>query len=467
MISFKELTKDDLATLRPFLLFNKSRFCDYTTGNLFMWRHELWTGFTFVKDTLLIEKEYEKGRYCFMCPLGENFEEAVKELETYCLAKKIPLRFFAVCEDNAARLIGRYPHYQIETRRDWADYLYNLSDLRDFPGKRYDSKRHNVHQFYSKHPNAVFKEVLPEDLGRLKAFLNKYLEQNKDRDISLAEMSLTEEMLLDPSAIGSKIGYFEENCEVIGLSLGEKQGDTIYQHIEKALRDYSGIYQALTSAYLTKFGEDAVYVNREEDDGNPGLREAKLQLHPVDILRKRFYEVTNQFDLYHGLPTLAGKRLSARPMEEADKDSYFALVMDEERNRYWGYDYKNDVPNGVIPNADYFFKDVQKDYQSRECLSLILHDKENHFLGELVLYNFGFFNSAEIGVRLTKQAEGQGYAQEALGLGINFLKELGLAKITYECYLANEKSLVLADHLGFTKTAEGDKKRYFVLSLKE
>jgi RimJ/RimL family protein N-acetyltransferase len=432
-----------------------------------MWRHELWTGFTFVKNTLLIEKEYEKGRYCFMCPLGDDFEEAVKELETYCLTKKIPLRFYAVCEDNAARLIGRYPHYQIETRRDWADYLYNLSDLRDFPGKRYDSKRHNVHQFYSKRPNAVFKEATAEDTERLEAFLNKYLEENKDRDISLTEMSLTKEMLLDPSAIGSKIGYFEENGQVIGLSLGEKQGDTIYQHIEKALREYNGIYQALTSAYLTKFGEDAAFVNREEDDGNPGLREAKLQLHPVEVLRKRFYEVTNQFDLYHGLPTLKGKRLSARPIEEADKEAYFALATDEERNRYWGYDYKNDVPAGVVPDADYFYNDVKKDYESRECFSLMLHDEKNNFLGELVLYHFGYLNSAEVGVRLTKEAEGQGYAQEAAELGIDFLKELGLAKVTYESYLANEKSLSLATRLGFKKTAEGDNKRYFVLPLKE
>jgi uncharacterized protein len=466
MLAFQELKKEDLATIRPFLMENLSRFCDYTTGNLYMWRNDLWTGFAFVNETLVIEKEYEPGKFCFMCPMGQDYDGAVDELEAYCLEKKIPLRFFAVCEHNANRLLGRYKHFQIESRRDWADYLYNLADLRDFPGKRYDSKRHNMHQFYSRHPNAVFKEATPEDTPRLEAFLQGYLEENKDRDISLKEMGLTHEMLLDPKAIGSRIGFFEEEGKIIGFSLGEKQGDTVYQHIEKALREYNGIYQALTSAYLTAFGDGANFVNREEDDGNPGLREAKLQLHPSSILRKRFYEVTNQFDLYHGIPRLQGENISLEEMKEEDAEEYFALATDEERNRYWGYDYRNDLPEGVAASPKYFFQDVRKDYEKRACLSLIIHDEKGKFLGEGVLYHFSWFNSVEAGVRLTKEAEGKGYAEEAMRLLIAFGKKIGWSYLSYECFEENERSIRLAEKLGFRKTGKGDGKLYFALSLR-
>lgn len=465
MLSFKELTKGDLQAIRPYLELNESRFCDYTSGNLYMWRHELWTGFAIFNGTLLIEKEYEKGRYCFFCPLGEDFEGALRELELYCLAKKMPLCFFAVCEGNEKRLEGRYAHGQIITNRSWADYLYNLSDLRDFPGKRYDSKRHNAHSFHNHYPNALFKKATKDDVPRLEGFLQGYLDENRDRDISLTEMNLTKEMLLDPKAINAEIGYYELDGKVIGFSLGERKGDTIYQHIEKALRDYNGIYQALTSDYLKLFGDEALYVNREEDDGNPGLREAKLQLHPVELLRKRFLEVGNQFDLYHDVPTLTGQRVVLSRMEAKDKDDYFALATDRERNQWWGYDYHEDLEKGEEATPSFFYDDIQKDYSSRKCLSFMIHDKEGRFLGEAEMYGFTWLNEAELGVRLTKEAEGKGYAKEALSLLVGFARSLGLEALLLESYLANRKSLLLISSLGFTKTGEGDGKAYFRLRL--
>jgi len=465
MIEFAELRKEDLALLRPYLATSPNRFCDYTLGNLYMWRHDLWTGFCLYKGTLLIEKEYERGQYCFLCPLGEDFEIAVEALEEFCLAKKLPLRFFAVCEGAERKLASRYPHHQIMANRSWADYLYNLEDLRDFPGKRFQSKRHNAERFYAEHPETVFHEAQFGDVPRLEAFLQEYIAENQGRDISLTEMALSHEMLLDPSSIDSRVGYLEEKGRVIGLSLGERRGDTIFQHIEKALREYPGIYQALTSAYLKAFGEGAAFVNREEDDGNPGLREAKLQLHPVALLRKSFFEVTNQFDLYHGLPSLRGPRILLSQMEEKDQEGYFRLVTDEKRNRYWGYDYLSEVPAGQTASPSYFYNDVLADYESRHVLSLLIHDFEGKLLGETVLHHFTALNSAEIGVRLFPEAEGKGYAREALKLLIDFAKSLGLRSLSFECYTQNERSLSLATRLGFRKTSEGDGKRFFAFSL--
>jgi len=465
MIEFAELRKDDLALLRPCLAVSPNRFCDYTLGNLYMWRHDLWTGFCLFKGTLLIEKEYEAGKFCFLCPVGEGFLTAVEALEEFCLAKKLPLRFFAVCESGEKMLVSRYPHAQVMTNRSWADYLYNLADLRDFPGKRYQSKRHNAERFYDEHPQAVFREATTTDVPRLETFLREYVAENQGRDISLTEMALSHEMLLDPPSIDSRVGYLEENGRVIGLSLGERRGDTIFQHIEKALREYPGIYQALTSSYLKAFGEGAAFVNREEDDGNPGLREAKLQLHPVALLRKSFFEVTNQFDLYHGVPSLQGPRILLSRMEEADQMAYFRLATDGKRNRYWGYDYQASVPEGAPVSPSYFYHDVLQDYENRSCLSLLIHDLSGQFLGEAVLYHFTSLNSAEIGIRLVKEAEGHGYAIEALGLLIDFAKNLGLRSLSFECFSRNERSLRLAARLGFRKTSEGDGKLYFALSL--
>ena len=60
---------------------------------------------------------------------------------------------------------------------------------------------------------------------------------------------------------------------------------------EKALEDYAGSYQALNQLFLQNQGSDYAWVNREEDMGNPGLREAKLSYHPVRLLKKYRVEI--------------------------------------------------------------------------------------------------------------------------------------------------------------------------------
>ena len=95
----------------------------------------------------------------------------------------------------------------------------------------------------------------------------------------------------------------------------------------------------------------------------------------------------------------------------------------------------------------------------------MIHDKEGRFLGEAEMYGFTWLNEAELGVRLTKEAEGKGYAKEALSLLVGFARSLGLEALLLESYLANRKSLLLISSLGFTKTGEGDGKAYFRLRL--
>ncbi|MCF0120703.1 MAG: hypothetical protein HUJ65_03610, partial [Oscillospiraceae bacterium] len=54
----------------------------------------------------------------------------------------------------------------------------------------------------------------------------------------------------------------------------------------------SGSYQKLTNSFAKEFAVDGVeYINREEDDGDEGLRKAKLAYHPAELLDKYFIEL--------------------------------------------------------------------------------------------------------------------------------------------------------------------------------
>ena len=81
------------------------------------------------------------------------------------------------------------------------------------------------------------------------------------------------------------------NGEIVAASFGEIVGDTMYVHIEKALRSFRGAYPMITSQFLHYYFQDGLlFVNREEDMGDEGLRYSKSAYHPCCLLKKYIIE---------------------------------------------------------------------------------------------------------------------------------------------------------------------------------
>jgi hypothetical protein len=73
----------------------------------------------------------------------------------------------------------------------------------------------------------------------------------------------------------------------VAFSIYEAIGPvTVAVHFERALRSYKGLYQVInweTAKAVAAQGFD--YLNREEDMGDAGLRDAKMSYHPVEIVK--------------------------------------------------------------------------------------------------------------------------------------------------------------------------------------
>ena len=465
MLFFKEVKVDELANIRPFLLQSGNRLCDFTAGDIFMWRNDLWTGYAIINGTLIIEKKYSEGKFAFMPPLGKDPEGALAELDQYCLAKKLTPAFYGLDAPKLLWLRQRYHHAHFYSDRGWADYLYRLSDLRDLPGKKYDSKRHNAHTFLKNNPEVVYRSGSQETTEAFLDFFDRYLLENQGRDISLQELNLSKEMVENYLRLSFQIGCFEKDGKIIGFSLGEIKGDTLFLHVEKALHAYPGIFQALESALLATIPPEVVYVNREDDVNIAGLRRAKLQLHPLTILEKSFLEVTNAIDLIPAIPVLTSPRLLLKGLAPEEKEDYARLSLDEINNCYWGYDYRYDLPENTTPDADYFAADLAADFAERTNVSFFLHDQEGHLVGEIALYGFSAGQKCSIGIRLFPEYQGKGYAKEAVERVLRYLKEdLFYREIAYEAYIENTPSIRLATKLGFTFVAQDRLRDYFRLT---
>jgi hypothetical protein len=82
-------------------------------------------------------------------------------------------------------------------------------------------------------------------------------------------------------------GFLTVGGEIVSFSVGERVNDTVFVHVEKADIRYTGVYQVMVQEFLKHFAREGdLYVNREEDVGDEGLRKSKLSYHPAELLEK-------------------------------------------------------------------------------------------------------------------------------------------------------------------------------------
>ena len=227
--------------------------------------------------------------------------------------------------------------------------------------------------------------------------------------------------------------------KLIALSLAERCGDTLIIHIEKALYSYTGVYPALVQAFAGAFGGDCQWINREDDAADRGLRTSKLQYGPAKLSPKYRFEPQNEL-LSHvkAIPELRTERLTLSALEEADIPAYNALVLDQDRNRWWGYD---DVAGLGGPVEERSFFDVAcRDFENRLAVNFAVR-LDGKLIGEAVLYRFDYQGGAELGCRIDRACDGHGYGREAFAAVANWaLYRVQLNRVAAKCYRENQAS---------------------------
>ena len=73
-----------------------------------------------------------------------------------------------------------------------------------------------------------------------------------------------------------------------GYTLGEEiaGGTTYLIHFEKAVPGYKGLYQFINMSFAGILPDKYVTINREQDLGDEGLRQAKLSYRPCGFVKK-------------------------------------------------------------------------------------------------------------------------------------------------------------------------------------
>jgi RimJ/RimL family protein N-acetyltransferase len=406
-----------------------------------MWREVLKPEFTVSKGCVITKNNINGTEYFdFPLPIDDesSIDGALDEISEYCRENYVVFRLSNVPENQLTHVTSRFPRCEITYNRKFSDYVYLTSKLAEMSGRAYSGHRNHIKKFKTKYPDAVFREFTRDDIPSVKQFLKRFSNSFAlDTESASDELRYSEEMLAHIGSSCFKCGGYVLDGEIISLCFCERCGDTLIDHIEKALYEFEGIYPATVQAFLLHFGDDTRYFNREDDSGDRGLRTSKLQYKPHMIAHKYIVTIKNELSSVEAHPELSSDRLTYSSITQEDIDEYNRLCLDIERNRYWGYDYRTDNEN---PDKDYFYLDQRRDFDNRMtmCLAVRLRDK---MIGEVILHNFDYHGGCEIGIRILPEYKGQGYGRETLNTIIQYaLYDIGLDIVRAKCYKENRPS---------------------------
>ena len=273
--------------IHPLLELAIDGISEFTFSNLYLFRNRYKYRVARLPGTGLIlsgiTPEYDSA--FFMTPCGYPGNDILKHLfATHNYWKNIPPSLL----DSS---IGETPfRRQLEEQgvaicedRDNFDYLYLRSDLAALSGKKFHKKKNLVNAFMNAWPDHEGRRMdaalIPDALAVLERWKK---EKNEDGDYFPAREAL--ELYQELNLYGS---VYYVNKRPVAYCLGESIGRDVFAiHFEKALDSYKGVFQYMNQAFTANLPEKYTLINREQDLGNEGLRQAKMTYRPVGFVKK-------------------------------------------------------------------------------------------------------------------------------------------------------------------------------------
>lgn len=267
--------------LYPFLNNLSDGISEFTFFSLYLYQKKYSYKISRLKDTtyMLIGSDKEGSFFCVVGGLPEKDQLCIL-LEKYGRWKHITQDVYDLWT-TCLQDIG----YVIENDRNSADYLYLRENLASLAGKSLHKKRNLANGFEKSYDweIKVLDETTAADAGAVLDFWQNSRPENTATDYDQCTTALS--FLLVTNLTGW-ILYADGNP--VAWALGEyiSAGKMFVVHFEKAIDSYRGVYQFVNRATARALPETVIYINREQDLGDEGLRQAKMTYRPESFVQK-------------------------------------------------------------------------------------------------------------------------------------------------------------------------------------
>lgn len=286
-LSFQKLTLDKTDLLETYLKQKTGQACNFTIGQLYMWRDYLDTHYAIHNEQLYLHAVSE-GVPTIVVPDIPHDSTYFDDGDEYFRKTGQPISYFCYDEADRQMIMDRHPELYCREEVYAYDYIYDYSQFVDYPGKKMAHQRNHVNQFNKMFPDWRIEEINETNLPAVKAFLTVHNSmQDLSDPLALEEADKCMEVLDHPDAYQMKGACLLVQNQIIAYSYGEAVHDTLYDQIEKADTRYPGSYQKMACEFAKLYLDDGIrWINREEDVGDEGIRKSKQSYHPVRMLKK-------------------------------------------------------------------------------------------------------------------------------------------------------------------------------------
>lgn len=291
MINFKSITLEEKKLYESYLSDGKERGCEYSFTNLFLWGRQ--KGTVLHNHIVLFSQFNRRSVYPF--PVGSGDKKQVLDaIIADSKERGIPCRITGVLQEEREILETLYPDmFRFHCDRGGFDYIYDINDLADLKGRKYQSKRNHFNRFCENNPDYKVEPVSETNIEKVKEMVDLWyknkLKENPDNDFIMEQAAISK-MFKNYQELDMDGLIILNGEEVLGMTMGSRLSDDTFDvQFEKARGDIQGAYTAINKEFATYLREKypfIKYLNREEDLGIEGLRKAKEGYHPHHMVEK-------------------------------------------------------------------------------------------------------------------------------------------------------------------------------------
>ena len=296
MLTFHPLTLSDREAMQAVTLLSGRRNCNYTFANLVGWQFWYYTEVCVLENVVVLRYTSDDRRAYMVCTSEALSSELIEALFD---DSNGDLTLMGLEDPQVAQLSILNSQLSITSKpvRNQFDYIYRRTDLAMLHGKHLDAKRNHIHRFRAEHPDFEYRPLTPElfdECRRLTEIWQKEKNQNGNKNETIdAEHRVMETIFSNWDALGMIGGsIFVDGCMVAFTYGTAVTTDTFDVCVEKADRRVEGAFAIINQQFAEHLPEQYVYLNREEDMGIPGLRQAKLSYHPEILLTYNVVHIT-------------------------------------------------------------------------------------------------------------------------------------------------------------------------------
>lgn len=293
MIDFKPFELEQKEIYDGYLRTAAHRGCGYSFVNLYMWGRQKCG---FAGEYLVVFSQFNrKSVYSF--PMGQgDIKPAMDAVITDAKQRGIPCRIIGMTQEDCQRLDSLYPgKFRFHDDRDSYDYVYDICDLADLKGRKYQKKRNHLNRFRQENPRFELEVITRENLPAVEGLVQKWYEMRLQADPHgdfYMEQAAIKKALKHMDKLGLEGLILSTDAGPVAMTLGSfLSDDTFDVHFEKALDIADGAYPAINNGfanYLREKYPQLQFLNREDDMGIPGLRKAKESYCPHHLVEKHW-----------------------------------------------------------------------------------------------------------------------------------------------------------------------------------